>query len=594
MLFANKEMLTYPQRLRRLRYLSAGFVLLLFLPLAGLLYFGYQQLQTTVLNEFRDEAANLVRIINRKIYKKISLGNGLPASAFDYYQQVYNPVSQKPEQLLSPLSKVDLEQLGSEQQISGLLGYFQYDSKGNFSSPIWPQLLTAPQPDASLTGDTTPNLSQRQAIAINLHSALAQSTVIQHMLQQGLQHFIGRFDLVSDLPSYLIFYRVIEDAGQHKLQGYLVERQAYLAQIFTDVLELRHFNRPVLVELSDRNGIGSTLYFNYEKQQGSDPKIRQPSHADQNLQQQPIYRSSFLWPFTHYTLSVSTDHLPATPAMLYSGAFALVLIIAIMLACYGLYRLGVKQLLLAEQRLNFVSSVSHELKTPVTSIRMYAEMLKEGMAPSLQTQKDYYQFIFSESERLSRLINNVLQLSQLNQIQSVVQPRYVELLVLQDTIRSQTASLLANNGFNLHLKTELLQPEQMQLLVDPDAFAQVIINITDNAVKFFDRNKISDAKRQKLDFIFRLDPQQHGTIQLEIRDYGDGIAVGQEKKIFGLFYRGGSELTRTTQGTGIGLALVQELVVAQGGEIKVERRKPGLALVLSFQFRQQPAKAVAS
>jgi signal transduction histidine kinase len=74
-------------------------------------------------------------------------------------------------------------------------------------------------------------------------------------------------------------------------------------------------------------------------------------------------------------------------------------------------------------------------------------------------------------------------------------------------------------------------------------------------------------------------------IQLEIRDYGDGITKEQESKIFELFYRGGDELTRTTQGTGIGLALVNELIMAQQGEIKVERRSPGLAMLLSFQAK---------
>ena len=74
-------------------------------------------------------------------------------------------------------------------------------------------------------------------------------------------------------------------------------------------------------------------------------------------------------------------------------------------------------------------------------------------------------------------------------------------------------------------------------------------------------------------------------IQLEIRDYGEGITLEQEGKIFELFYRGGNELTRTTQGTGIGLALVNELVLAQQGEIKVERREPGLAMLLSFHAK---------
>lgn len=123
------------------------------------------------------------------------------------------------------------------------------------------------------------------------------------------------------------------------------------------------------------------------------------------------------------------------------------------------------------------------------------------------------------------------------------------------------------------------------LLILQDAFAQVVINITDNAIKFYDQEKISDSTRQKIDFIFRQHPKNKHLIQLEIRDYGKGIYQAQESKIFELFYRGGNELTRTTQGTGIGLALVRDLVSAQQGQIKVERKTPSLAMLLSFRCK---------
>ena len=76
-----------------------------------------------------------------------------------------------------------------------------------------------------------------------------------------------------------------------------------------------------------------------------------------------------------------------TSAMIYSSIFIIILILDILSACYGFYRLGIKQLALGEQRLNFVSSVSHELKTPLTSIRMYSQMLKEGTVISEEHQK---------------------------------------------------------------------------------------------------------------------------------------------------------------------------------------------------------------
>jgi len=242
-------------------------------------------------------------------------------------------------------------------------------------------------------------------------------------------------------------------------------------------------------------------------------------------------------------------------------------------------------LALAEQRLNFVSSVSHELKTPLTSIQMYSQMLKEGTVISETHQKKYFEFIYGESERLTRLINNILQLSTLSHQQQNVQPEYTQLTILQDIIRSKISSLIDKNNFQQNIIVEITNAEGLKVLVEQDAFAQVIINITDNAVKFFDQQKINDTSRQKIDFIFRQHPKNKHMMQMEIRDYGEGITQEQENKIFELFYRGGNELTRTTQGTGIGLALVNELVLAQQGEIKVERRTPGLAMLLSFHIK---------
>ena len=129
---------------------------------------------------------------------------------------------------------------------------------------------------------------------------------------------------------------------------------------------------------------------------------------------------------------------------------------------------------------------------------------------------------------------------------------------------------------------DVTNPEQTYLLVEQDAFVQVVINITDNAVKFFNKAEINEVTRQKIDFIFRQHPKLRDMIQLEIRDYGQGISQAQESKIFELFYRGGHELTRTTQGTGIGLALVNDLVLAQQGDIQVQRKTQGLALLISF------------
>ena len=310
-----------------------------------------------------------------------------------------------------------------------------------------------------------------------------------------------------------------------------------------------------------------------------------PLQLDSRFEQQAIYHTKLEWPYEGYSLSLSTHSLPLTSAMVYSGIVIIILIAAILSACFGFYRLGVKQLALGEQRLNFVSSVSHELKTPLTSTRMYSQMLKEGIVISEKHKQDYYAFIYDESERLTRLINNILQLSALSNQQQNIQLEYTLLTILQDVIRSKTSSIIDKSHFQQNIIMEIADVKEVQVFVEQDTFSQVIINITDNAVKFFDSQLINDPSRQKIDFIFRQHPKHKDMIQLEIRDYGEGITQEQESKIFELFYRGGNELTRSTQGTGIGLALVNELVLAQQGEIEAERRSPELAMLISLHIR---------
>jgi len=587
-------MLNYSQRLRRIRYLAIAFLLFLVIPVGTLLYFGFQQIEDNLLTEYQRESSNLVQKINRTLYKTLTFTNTLSVNEFDYYHQVYNPVTKQSQQVLSALSSLSLLQMNAEQQIRGLVGFFQYDSKGDFNSPVWPYSFS----DNSLSKDDagkasqqgadpklTPELVERKKVALKVYQILSQSKAIQQMIQRGYDKNNHYFSIIFDIPDYFIFYRITSAANQNQLQGYLVKRKPYMRQLITDILGWRNFTSPVLVKLEDVKYSGQTELFFYENLSDGKTNVTQPIHLNKRFEQQSIYNTRLQWPYGGYSVSLSTHSLPFTPAMVYSGIFIIILIAAILFACYGFYRLGVQQLALGEQRLNFVSSVSHELKTPLTSIRMYSQMLKEGTVISETYQHEYYEFIYCESERLTRLINNILQLSKLTHQQQIVKPQYIKLTVLQDIIRSKTSSIIDKNNFQQNIILEIENAEDMLVLVEQDAFSQVIINITDNAVKFFDQNKINDPSRQKIDFIFSQHKKHKHMIQLEIRDYGEGISEQQENKIFELFYRGGNELTRTTQGTGIGLALVNELVFAQHGEINVARREPGLAMLLSFHAK---------
>ena len=594
MLSSDKYLLNHTQRLRRLRYLAIAFLLFLLIPLGTILYFGFQQLEKDLLINYQRAASKLELVVDGNLTERRLISNSLPIDAFDYYRQVYNPYTKQSQRAISPLSRVEYEQ----PRDTWLVGYFQYCNKGHFNSPIWLDTLhdnSLSRIDADnanlLASDhlLNPELLVRKNTATKIQQLLLQSNSVQQTItklsQQGFSDKDVFFNVFFDVPDYFIFYRVVTVAKQYWLQGYIVKRKPYLSQLVMDIMEQMHFDTSVLVELKDEKYAGVSEYFFYENLPDDQVKVSLLPKPDKRFQQQLIYKYTHFPPFNGYSLTLSTNSLPMTSAMIYTSIFIIILILAILSACYGFYRLGIKQLALGEQRLNFVSSVSHELKTPLTSIRMYSQMLKEGTVISEEHQKKYFDFIYGESERLTRLIDNILQLSALSQQQQNVQPEYTPLTLLVDNIRSKTSSIIDKHSFQQNIVLEVANAELVLVLVEQDAFSQVVINITDNAIKFFNRKQIDDSARQKIDFIFRNHPQNRHQIVLEIRDYGEGITQEQESKIFELFYRGNNELTRTTQGTGIGLALVKGLVSAQHGEIKVERREPGLAMLLSFQAK---------
>ena len=585
---ADKRLLSYPERLNRLRSVTVISFLLLFIPISIIFYIGFTQFEKDVLIQYQGQTDKVTQQINKRLFKRAALANALSTSEFDYYKHLYNPVTQKLSKVLSVLANPEYYEY-----MQGHVGYFQIDQEGKFNSPSWPVKMTfkkinknlknAQEGSSSAEKRLSPELLARKNLALELYNITAQSTELQHLINQGLLEQHNKFHLITDLPDYYILYRVVNLNDQTKLQGYLLNRDAYLNSIIETVLNRVQFDNPIALSLQSQGRSSYKNNFLYELNEQRQVDISQPKPLDQKFNQQFISSQVLNWPFSSYSITYSTDSLQLTSAAIYSGSLMVILLIAIVLGCLGFYRVGVKQLKLAEQRLNFVSSVSHELKTPLTSIRMYAEMLKTGIVLSSEHKREYYEFIHSESERLSRLIDNILQLSSLSQPQHSVKPQYIKMNILMDIIRSKVSSLIDKNDFQLNISHAFEYPEKVMLLVDIDAFTQVVINITDNAIKFFDRDKINESSRQTIDFIFSLSPKNKESIELTIRDYGCGISVEQESKIFDLFYRGGSELTRSTQGTGIGLALVNQLMLAQLGSIQVHRMNPGLAMQMSFK-----------
>lgn len=286
-----------------------------------------------------------------------------------------------------------------------------------------------------------------------------------------------------------------------------------------------------------------------------------------------LHRASLAAPFDRLQLIFSITTLPPGPGATVLVWTSVAIALTFLVGFIALYRLGIGQLRLARQQQDFVSAVSHELKTPLTSIRMYGEMLKEGWVEESR-RRQYYEYIHDEAERLTRLISNVLQLARISREEPVCSTRPVSVGELLDQVRSKIASQVERAGFELDFDCDDVV-QGAEVSVDDDCFAQIVINLVDNAIKFS-----RDAERKAIEITARL--TSDGNVEFTVRDYGPGIPKDQLTKIFRLFYRSESELTRETVGTGIGLAIVHQLMLAMNGTVDVLNTDPGASFRLVF------------
>ena len=214
-----------------------------------------------------------------------------------------------------------------------------------------------------------------------------------------------------------------------------------------------------------------------------------------------------------------------------------------------------RELRLADLRSQFVASVSHELKTPLTSIRMFAETLLARESPDPQTRADYLGTIVGESERLTRLLNNVLNLSKIEQDRMIYRRRPTSLADVADRAARALEYLLEQSGFTLNVTSH---DEIPPISVDPDAVEQAILNLLTNAMKY-------SGDSREIDLRLGLDD---GHAVIEVTDRGQGIAPHELGRLTEKFYRVPTPENESVPGTGLGLTLVEHMAKAHGGDLR--------------------------
>ena len=229
----------------------------------------------------------------------------------------------------------------------------------------------------------------------------------------------------------------------------------------------------------------------------------------------------------------------------------------VIFAGWFLYRNIKKEMELAEMKSSFVSNVSHELRTPLSLIRMFAETLELGRVRTEEKKNEYYKIIGQETERLTHLINNILNFSKMEAGRKEYHFQKFDLIQMINTVLDSYQFHLENNGFKIE---KSLPGNRLLLNGDREALSEAFINLLDNAVKYSENDKTINVNAGSTD----------GSLFFEVKDHGIGISQEDQKKIFDKFYRVSHGLVHNKKGTGLGLTLVKKIVEAHKGKIIVE------------------------
>ena len=221
------------------------------------------------------------------------------------------------------------------------------------------------------------------------------------------------------------------------------------------------------------------------------------------------------------------------------------------------YRSVSKEMALARLKSDFVSNVSHELRTPLSLIQLYAETLELGRIKTQEKKEEYYRIIRKESERLGRLINNILDFSRIEAGRKEYDMRETDIAELVRNTLDAYRYQIEKNGFAFEASIDSSIPT---VRVDREAIARALVNLVNNALKYSADEKFLAVKLYSTS----------GMVKLEVVDRGIGIARRDQSKIFEKFYRTCDPLVHNTKGSGLGLSLVRHITHAHGGEVDVE------------------------
>ncbi len=396
-----------------------------------------------------------------------------------------------------------------------------------------------------------PSAPQKQSFEDNISKLAPSETEFRQLIGDANEGTLARF--VDDKLNVLFWYRPPREPEL------VFGAQLALSRLAAELQPMMQNSEPAF-----RNEICVAVL---------DDKARpvSKSHAD--------FRSNWKRPFVATEIGEVLPHWEAAvylldPTALGRSALTItctlgllitVLVIAIGVGGWLIVADLNRQLRLARQKTDFVSNVSHELKTPLTSIRMFSELLSEGRVVDAERQRSYLGIITAETARLSRLINNVLDFARIDRGEKKYQFQKCDLAqVARETVQSYSPQLEAN-GFRFECE---LPESSIWVNGDRDALAQVLMNLLSNAEKYSDHRKEISVHLSRQD-----SPLPY--VEVRVQDRGMGVPHGCEQKIFEQFFRAHDSLNSGIQGSGLGLTLARQIARVHGGEVAYKAREGG-------------------
>lgn len=405
-----------------------------------------------------------------------------------------------------------------------------------------------------------PSLPQDQqgiGASPTVQADLQQGKDLSEMVQIRIEPFVplvvpGANPATSIFGGQVFLLRHVQIEDRHLLQGFQLDEH----RLVTEVEEsARRFMR---------DGMDFEL-----------PRVRKANGRADDTEKKAAYTAILDFGFGDLVLSLKE----LDPAWIikrggelhriYFGILATV-VAAVTLALVSLWHNVRAQVRLAAKKDDFISAVSHELRTPLTSIRMYSEMLEKNWIKSQDKLAEYYRSMRQESERLSRLVENVLDFARLQKGRKRYAFRLGSLNDCVAEVVEMMRPYAEQRGFVIRTDFEPLG----QTPFDKDAVTQIVVNLIDNAVKY-----AACATDETIGVHTR---GQDGFIIIEVEDRGPGVPHRQRKKVFEEFYRFEGKATGQfagqpqpqTTGTGLGLTLVKRFAEAHGGYVEIDSAQP--------------------